>query len=527
MATRLTAFSKFFITLVILGVIGGGGYYMLKKTTWGQNLEKKAEAQKSETGSEETPKTGFKDDENTLVVQLVTWGGYGPGLYFNEGAEPNEQSRFFKEYGFKVRFVVENDLINAMNAWIADEYDVAVQTADAFPLYTGPEDINQYKPKAFMQVDWSRGGDAIIVKRGINSVNDLKGKKVVVAVPSPAQTLLMTALEAANLKYSDVEVIKTTDNLKAAQLFRSADVDAAVVWSPDDILATNDVPGSKILLTTKDQSHVIADIFFAKESYLNANRKMIDGFYEGWMKAVAELKANPSNKDKAAKYVAELFQVGVPDAMGMMDVVYWTGHGDNVNFFGMNPEYRGQRGEDLYTKMSKNFVVTGDAENEAPAWRSAIFTGAVQAGNAKLTGPAYSAEASKTFTAPTASAKTAPAIASKPVSINFASGKFQLDENSKTIIDLQFADVSKSFANARVRIEGNTDNVGSKQLNAELSRKRAQAVADYLASQYKIDKNRFVIIGNGPDKPVAGCEQNQNEACKAKNRRTEFQLISD
>ena len=68
MATRLTAFSKFFITLVILGVIGGGGYYMLKKTTWGQNLEKKAEAQKSETGSEETPKTGFKDDENTLVV---------------------------------------------------------------------------------------------------------------------------------------------------------------------------------------------------------------------------------------------------------------------------------------------------------------------------------------------------------------------------------------------------------------------------------------------------------------------------
>jgi NitT/TauT family transport system substrate-binding protein len=378
-----------------------------------------------------------------------------------------------------------------------------------------------------MQVDWSRGGDAIIVKRGINSVNDLKGKKIAVAVPSPAQTLLMTALEAANLKYSDVEVIKTTDNLKAAQLFRSADVDAAVVWSPDDILATNDVPGSKVLLTTKDQSHVIADIFFAKEAYLNSHRKMIDGFYEGWMKAVAELKANPSNREKAAKYLAELNGLGTADAMGMMDVVYWTGHGDNVNFFGMNPEYRGQRGEDLYTKMSKNFVITGDAEKEAPAWRSSIFTGAVQSATANLSGPSYAAEASKTFTAPTAEAKTAPAIASKPVSISFASGKYQLDENSKTIIDLQFADVAKSFANARVRIEGNTDNVGSKATNAELSRKRAQAVADYLATQYKIDKNRFIIIGNGPDKPVPGCEQNQNEACKAKNRRTEFQLISD
>ena len=243
MATRLTAFSKLLITFIILGAIVFGGMYLLK-TPWGKSMVEKAEADDANSSNTESPATGFDDDENTLVVQLVTWGGYGPGLYFNEGSEPNEQSRFFKEYGFKVRFVVENNLINAMNAWIADEYDVAVQTADAFPLYTGPVDLKEFKPRAFMQVDWSRGGDAIIVKRGINSINDLKGKKIAVAVPSPAQTLLMTALEAANLSYSDIEIIKTPDNLEAARLFRSADVDAAVVWSPDDILATNDVPGS-------------------------------------------------------------------------------------------------------------------------------------------------------------------------------------------------------------------------------------------------------------------------------------------
>jgi NitT/TauT family transport system substrate-binding protein len=145
----------------------------------------------------------------------------------------------------------------------------------------------------------------------------------------------------------------------------------------------------------------------------------------------------------------------------------------------------------------------------------------------KLTGPAYAAEASKTFAPPTAEEKKAAALASKPISINFASGKFQLDENSKTIIDLQFADISKAFANSRVRIEGNTDNVGSKSSNMELSRKRAQSVADYLASQFKIDRNRFIILGNGPDNPVPGCEQNQDEACKAKNRRTDFQVIGN
>ena len=466
------------------------------------------------------------DASDVLRVQLVTWGGYAPGLYFNEGAQANTASQFYKDYGFKVEFKVENDLINALNAWISDEYDVIVQTADAFPLYTAPAEINDFQPRAFMQVDWSRGGDAIIVKRGIDKINDLKGKKVAVAVPSPAQTLLLSALEAAGMSYEDVSVIKTSDNLKAAELFRSDDVDAAVVWSPDDILATRDVPGSKILLTTVEQSHIIADIMMAKASFIENNKEMIDGFYEGWMRGVAEMSGNETNLQKAAGHLAQLNGISEEDARGMMSTVYWTGHGDNMNFFGLNRDYRGQKGQDLYTKMSKAFVKTGDAENEAPSWRSVAYTGAIQAANDNLKGPGYNAEASKDFEPATEEEKLAEPIAVKPVTINFNTGQFELTENAKTIIDLQFADIAKSFANTRVRIEGNTDNVGSRQMNMNLSRKRAQAVADYLQSEYSIPVNRFIIVGNGPDKPVTGCEQNQTEDCKARNRRTEFQLVA-
>lgn len=532
MATRLTGFSKLVITLLILAGIFFGGRYLLNQTKFGQDLKNQAQQAGTENKSDGSDNKGTKPsggprDPNTLRVQLVTWGGYAPGLYFNEGAAPNENSRYFKDYGFKVEFKVENDLINAMNAWMAGEYDVLVQTADAFPLYTGPNDINEFKPMAFMQVDWSRGGDAIIVKRGINTVNDLKGKKIAVAVPSPAQTLLNNTLEAAGLKYSDVTVIETTDNLKAAEQFRSGDIDAAVVWSPDDILATKDVAGSKILLTTKQQSHIIADIMFASEKTINEKKNMIHGFYEGWMKGVAELNGSTANHPKAARYLAELNGLTPEDGLGMMSNVYWTGQGDNVNFFGLNSAYKGQRGQDLYEKMSKKFKEIGGlpATEDVPSWRSVIYTGAVTAAQANLTGPSYEAERSKEFSPATKAERVAPALASKPISITFASGKFALDENAKTIIDLQFSEVAKSFANVKVRIEGNTDNVGSKASNVALSEKRAKAVADYLKSQYGIDPNRFVVIGNGPDKPVAGCEANADEACKARNRRTEFQLI--
>lgn len=504
----------------------------MNNTEFGKNLKEEStqiiDESNSNNDNTKNGNTTGRTDANgdpVLRVQLVTWGGYAPGLFWNNGAKANAESRFYKDYGFKVEFKLENDLINALNAWISDEYDVIVQTADAFPLYTAPDEINDFDPRAFIQIDWSRGGDAIIAKRGINKINDLAGKKVAVAVPSPAQTLLVSALEAAGMKYEDVSVIKTTDNLKAAELFRSDDVDAAVVWSPDDILATRDVPGSKILLTTVEQSHIIADIMLAKQSFISENKNMIDKFYEGWMQGVAEMNKSEANKMKAAGHLATLNGIAVEDARGMMETVYWTSHGDNVNFFGLNPDYRGQKGQDVYDKMNKTFVTTGDSEKQGPSWRSVIYTGAVQSANSKLQGQAYAAEGTKEFTPPSESEKTAPPIAVKPVTITFNSGQFELDPNAKTIIDLQFADVAKSFANTRVRIEGNTDNVGGRQMNMNLSKKRAQSVADYLEQQYGISKNRFVVVGNGPDNPVPGCESNGTEACKAKNRRTEFQLI--
>ena len=549
MAKRLTTFSKLLIVLLILAALFFGGQWVMNNTKVGQDLKDKAEQERKEqddydtnnsnSSSSESKATSSKDgglfnknnkkrsgsdDGDVLRVQLVTWPGYAPGLYYNEGADANTRSRYFKDYGFKVEFTREDDLINAMNAWLADEYDVIVQTADAYPLYTSIPDVMAFNPRAFIQTDWSRGGDAIIAKRGINSINDLKGKRVALAVPAPAQTMLITALESAGMTINDVDVVKTTDNIAAAELFQSNDIDAAVVWSPFDIEATSKVPGSKILMTTVEQSHIIGDIMLAKESVMKEKRDMFNGFYEGWMRAVSEMK-NPGNNEKAAKYLGEFLQLPLADAQAAMTTVHYASHGDNMDFFGLNKSYRGMQGGDLYTKMNSKFVEMGDSEGAGPAWRNVINTTPIISANSKLQGAQYASEGAKAFTPPTSKAKTVTPLASKPVTISFNSGQYQLTANAKTLIDIQFAETAKSFANMRIRIEGNTDNVGAQAMNQKLSEQRARAVAEYLETTYQMDANRFVIIGNGPAKPVPGCEGNQNAACKAKNRRTDFQLI--
>jgi NitT/TauT family transport system substrate-binding protein len=94
----------------------------------------------------------------------------------------------------------------------------------------------------------------------------LKGKVVAVTPSTPSMTFLLWMLEAANLKLSDLKQIKEVPSaIDAATAFKSGQVDAAVVWSPDDEIIVREVAGSKILQSTKQASNIIADVYMAKK----------------------------------------------------------------------------------------------------------------------------------------------------------------------------------------------------------------------------------------------------------------------
>ena len=333
-------------------------------------------------------------------------------------------------------------------------------------------------------------------------------------------------LEAGDLKQSDVRIEKFPSAIDAAAAFKAdPSIDAAVVWSPDDEDCVRAVPGAKILENTKSASNIIADVFLAKKNYIDDNKDKLSKLYEGWMKGAAEINSSDDAKRKAAKILAENFN-GFDEATTYQAIqnVRLCTHGDNMNFFGLDRNYQGVTGEKLYSKMSNEYAKLGYMDNRPPSWRLISRSDVVQSAN--LVGSEHDAEAGKTFVkVTTEEGKKKEAIATKRLKIGFASGSYQLDGNAKTLIDLTFVDIAKAFSNAQIRIEGNTDNVGSRATNIALSQKRAQSVADYLIKVHGMPVERFIIIGNGPSKPVAGCEGNNSSACKSKNRRTEFELV--
>ncbi len=452
----------------------------------------------------------------TVKVAVVTWGGFAGGQYFNEGFEASEASRFAEDYGFEVEFVLEEDPAVSLEMFKNDEVQLHWWTADAFSTILS--DLGTYDPQIIMQTDWSRGGDMIVATPMVKNVADLRGKTVAVAPNTPSQSLLIKALEANNMTLDDVEIVSVPSAIEAADAFQNKEVDAAVVW---DETCLNEVRGSKVLTSTKDATHIIADVMFAKGTWVEENGTILKGLIEGWLIGNAEINTSAEAKNKAAGILAVGLDQNDDFCKGAINSVRLATFGDNKNFFKLNNNYKGIDGEDVYKGMGRIYSKLGSAPSRLPKWKEIANRDALR--EITLSGSKHKAEPSFTFAKDeTGADEKKEAFASKNVTINFASGQSALDETSRYIIDEQVANILLTFGGVKVRVEGNTDNVGGRAINKSISKKRAQSVVDHLVATYGLDANKFIVVGNGPDKPVAN---NSSAAGKAKNRRTEIKFI--
>jgi len=84
------------------------------------------------------------------------------------------------------------------------------------------------------------------------------------------------------------------------------------------------------------------------------------------------------------------------------------------------------------------------------------------------------------------------------LAVNFEYASAVLSPDAKIVLDnLGQALNDTSLVNARIRIAGHTDAAGGEAYNLDLSRRRAQAVADYLIRQHGILPARLSVEGYG------------------------------
>jgi NitT/TauT family transport system substrate-binding protein len=484
-------------------------------------------------------------EDNTVRFALNVWAGWAPIIYANEGFRAQKAWKTPDGEEFKVELVLMDDPVVMRDAYAAGDVHIGWATLDMVPLFMegfadreGRPRDSRVMPRIFQQVDWSNGGDGIVVRENIRTVADLRGKKIVLAENSPSQYFLLNMLVAGGVQPAEVEMVFTQDAFQAARAFLSErDISACVSWAPD-IYNLSEVQGNRMLVTTATANKLIADVWFARADFAKEHPGIIEGLVRGIFDAMAELKED-AGKQKVAQLMAEGYNLPASDALGMLGDAHSTNWGENYQFF-MNSN-NPARFEVVWNQAYYLYRRIGKIANQRVPFDQVMDFSIIEKLGEETKYFNQKDEYTVRFSPrPTSEIRGEEEILTNTVVIHFYPNSWDLykkitereddkdvermyDPNVDFVLD-EIAKLAGQFGTARIIIEGHTD--GSMKgkvpdaLVKELSANRAGAVKEALANKYNLDPNQFNVEGMGWDRPA----DSNDPMNHAKNRRVEIKV---
>ncbi len=181
------------------------------------------------------------------------------------------------------------------------------------------------------QLDKSYGADGMVVKPGINSIKELKGKTVAADAPGTAPYFGLAWMLAKNgLSIKDVKVVNLSPQAAANAMIAGTDgVDAAMTYEPYLGAVRAKPEAGKIIATTLDYPMVM-DTFGCTPAFLAANPKAAQGLANAYFEALDMIKAEPKKSFEImgadVKQTAEAFEAS-------QKYLRWQDRAANQKFF--------------------------------------------------------------------------------------------------------------------------------------------------------------------------------------------------
>lgn len=483
----------------------------------------------------------YKWDDKEKVVQfpINVWIGWLPIVAANHGFAPNEQSEFFRKYGFKVNLKLIDDPVTARDAYAAGESHVLWGTLDMMVLFA-PELMKDSRtaPRVVQQVDWSNGGDGIVVRSKISNVRDLKGKTVVYAQNSPSQYFINNLLLNAGIQPSEVTHRFTTTAFEAAAAFvADPKIDACVSWAPDIYRIPERVKGTRILTTTAEANKLIADVWAVRADFAKDKPEVVEGLVRGIFDGMQMLK-NDTFKGQAFQWMADGYGMALDDVKAMEQDAHSTNFAENKDFFlNANSPANFERTWKNITFVYKELGIVGTPVRFDEVMDFSVIK--------KLGDQGAYADSKNEYRTSFAPGSYQKLNAEKPIltqtiRINFypnSSNIFepQHDETGAAVANTLYdpnaaatlekvARLAGQYERAVIAIVGHADSsmkgrVPRSEVD-KLSKDRAEAVKTALVKKYNFDPNKFVVEGKAWDQPA---DQSDPEN-QALNRRVEISV---
>jgi len=559
--SRGSAAGNIITLLLLLGIIGLGAWLWLgkkeesKPASEAQNSSAPAKADSGVAKPEGDapvpiePVTGtptleaantFVPKDNVLRIDISEYAGYGGLIVANGGLEPNADSFFAKEYGFKVAISMsESETWGPLNN---GKLAATATTADALAVLG-----RQFDAIVPVQIGYSRGADMVVVDRGIASVNALKDKTLAASQFNESEFFIRYLAQEAGVP---VTVLRDLDSKPAAgslglvfyeDAFVACDayqhelatgggrLNGCVGWTPktDEVIEAS--KGAAKALVSNRNLLVIADVLAVNKGFAKAHPEMVKGLVHGILEGNRRLRDNQAEN---IGVVAKAFKWSEADARDELAHVHLSNAPENRAFFAGTIDSAGSFGGIFQSSVLAYGSVIKNPTDPA-RFVDSSFLDAI----AKRSPFSEQKIAIAPIRTSTQAALEGEPLLSKDIRFFFEPNSSNLDrsaaQNQEYLQTIKrFLQVSPGSTvllrghvdNARVnefRQSGGEQLVQSMALKAmELSRQRAIAVSDALLAKFpEIDKARVESVGRGWEEPTGGTDN-------AQNRRVEVQWFT-
>lgn len=238
-----------------------------------------------------------------LTVSWTLWPGYYPLAIAQEQG-------FFAKHGVSVKIVVYDAYTTAYTAFASGDVDGGEMVVGDLLLLSAKRDS-----KAIMVTDTSEGGDQVVAANTIQTVADLKGKRIGVHLGTYGELFVRKMLEANGIKLADVTLVNVNpENVPSAF---PVTIDAGHSFEPFTSQAV--AQGGHVVFTSAETPGLIPNVFAFSAEAVQSRPDDIRAFVAAWFEAVDWINAHASEVPAA-----------VAKATGLKAEDIWMDGGDKI-----------------------------------------------------------------------------------------------------------------------------------------------------------------------------------------------------
>lgn len=231
-----------------------------------------------------------RSSDKPLSIAMNDWTGYLPMVYARDKGLLDHKL---------VHLATLGSTTETLQQFRAGTVDAVTVTLDEALLLKS----EGYDIAIVLVMDVSNGADAIVAKPGINSLAQLKGKRIGVENAAVGAYVLTRALEKAGLTILDITAVPMT-TYEQASYFDSANIDAVVTFEP--VKSQLIRMGGRVIFDSSMIPDEIIDVLAVKRECLDKEADKIKHAIDAWFQSIEYMQAHT---DESVQWLASQLQL--------------------------------------------------------------------------------------------------------------------------------------------------------------------------------------------------------------------------